>query len=59
MVHGITLYACGHERCRCPCQRSHDHLTLKLPDECPDCGGPSDNVPTYEEYDHVLDGGKT
>ncbi len=47
MVHGITFYSCGHERCRCPCQASHGELELKLPQACPECGGPADKVKDY------------
>jgi len=49
MVHGLTLYACGHERFHCPCcTRGASGMKLTLPVNGPCCGGPADKVNEYE-----------
>lgn len=59
MLHGKTFYRCGCLRFVCPCHPTEDSMRMTLNSFCPEHGGPADKVQAYEEYDHVLDGGKT
>jgi hypothetical protein len=43
MVHGKTLFRCGHLRFQCPCPGGHEG-TLTLGHDCLSCGGPADVV---------------